>query len=224
MLSVTYDPLLILASVLVAIMAAFTGLRLTNGLAGLAPHERKRAIAQALSVPRHPTGIYYNVGSFEEQLDEYNFLNAETCGTNPGCLPATVDWAGYVDNEATIILRHVLGNDPRPHYVHQNNLAEDGTMYPVIDEVLRRYRSYLKVPFVQLDYSDASATLAQQAAWSRAVADKAVTGVVSATGLTVNSSVSDLVVPVTGTRLGSLYGGARTGWQKLAAGATTLGF
>ena len=47
MLSVTYDPLLVLASVLVAIMAAFTGLRLTNGLSALAAHERKRSIAQA---------------------------------------------------------------------------------------------------------------------------------------------------------------------------------
>jgi NO-binding membrane sensor protein with MHYT domain len=47
MLSVTYDPLLVLASVLVAIMAAFTGLRLTNGLSVVSPHERKRSIAQA---------------------------------------------------------------------------------------------------------------------------------------------------------------------------------
>jgi NO-binding membrane sensor protein with MHYT domain len=47
MLSVAYDPLLVLASVLVAIMAAFTGLRLTNGLAVLSPAERKRSIAEA---------------------------------------------------------------------------------------------------------------------------------------------------------------------------------
>lgn len=47
MLSVVYDPVLVLASVLVAVMAAFTGLRLTNGLRLLQPNERKRAIAQA---------------------------------------------------------------------------------------------------------------------------------------------------------------------------------
>ena len=47
MLSVAYDPLLVLASIMVAIMAAFTGLRLTNGLSALLPHQRKRAIAQA---------------------------------------------------------------------------------------------------------------------------------------------------------------------------------
>jgi NO-binding membrane sensor protein with MHYT domain len=47
MLNVAYDPLLVLSSVLVAIMAAFTGLRLTNGLAALTPSERKRSIAEA---------------------------------------------------------------------------------------------------------------------------------------------------------------------------------
>lgn len=47
MLSVAYDPLLVSASVLVAIMAAFTGLRLTNGVANLSAVERKRSIAEA---------------------------------------------------------------------------------------------------------------------------------------------------------------------------------
>jgi len=47
MLSVAYDPVLVFASVMVAIMAAFTGLKLTNGLSALPPHGRKRAIAQA---------------------------------------------------------------------------------------------------------------------------------------------------------------------------------
>ena len=47
MLTVNYDPILVLASVLIAIMASFTGLRLTTGISGLGLQERRVAIAKA---------------------------------------------------------------------------------------------------------------------------------------------------------------------------------
>ncbi len=47
MLSVAYDPALVLASILVAVMAAFTGLRLASGLSQLDPADRRPRIAQA---------------------------------------------------------------------------------------------------------------------------------------------------------------------------------
>lgn len=47
MLRVAYDPLLVFASVLVAVMAAFTGLRLVSGLEVQELQDRKRSIAQA---------------------------------------------------------------------------------------------------------------------------------------------------------------------------------
>jgi NO-binding membrane sensor protein with MHYT domain len=47
MVSVTYDPMLVVASVLVAIMGAFTGLRLANGLRYLDPASRRPRIAEA---------------------------------------------------------------------------------------------------------------------------------------------------------------------------------
>ncbi|MEM8952267.1 MAG: MHYT domain-containing protein [Pseudomonadota bacterium] len=47
MLTVTYDPILVTASILVAVMASFTGLRLTTGISGLGPQERRWAIAKA---------------------------------------------------------------------------------------------------------------------------------------------------------------------------------
>lgn len=47
MLPVTYDPSLVVASVLVAIMASFTALRLTNGISALDPRRRKPVIAQS---------------------------------------------------------------------------------------------------------------------------------------------------------------------------------
>ena len=47
MLIVSYDPLLVIASVLVAIMAAYTGLRLASGLSQLDAPTRKQEIAKA---------------------------------------------------------------------------------------------------------------------------------------------------------------------------------
>ncbi len=47
MLTVTYDPVLVIASILVAIMASFTGLRLTTGISALGPEARRAAIAKA---------------------------------------------------------------------------------------------------------------------------------------------------------------------------------
>lgn len=47
MISVTYDPILVTASVLVAIMGAFTGLRLASGLRHLEPAARRPRIAKA---------------------------------------------------------------------------------------------------------------------------------------------------------------------------------
>jgi NO-binding membrane sensor protein with MHYT domain len=47
MLVVHYDPLLVIAAILVAVMASFTGLRLASGLSQLAPARRKGQIAMA---------------------------------------------------------------------------------------------------------------------------------------------------------------------------------
>ena len=45
--SAGYDPILIVASVLVAVMAAFTGLRMASGLSQLSPSDRRPRIAKA---------------------------------------------------------------------------------------------------------------------------------------------------------------------------------
>ena len=36
--------------------------------------------------------------------------------------PAT--WAEYLDQRDRVMFRHLTGNDPRPHYFHQTNLAD----------------------------------------------------------------------------------------------------
>ncbi|MGW0899358.1 hypothetical protein ACWD0G_20660, partial [Streptomyces goshikiensis] len=114
----------------------------------------QRAVGAALTVPRYPMNVYYNTGTNAEMADEYNWIYASRadggsglCEDNPAtstCLPAALDVnTGYlnyiVPTEARTALRHVLANDPKPHYVHQSNLAEDRTLYPVLNQVLDTY-------------------------------------------------------------------------------------
>src|SRR5262249_56406275 len=73
---------------------------------------------------------------------------------------------------------HVLGNDPRPHYVHQSNLiltSGNGILYGadhqgVLDVLLARYHAYFNAtaPLVQPSMSQAGTLLRQQSAWATA--------------------------------------------------------
>ena len=185
-------------------------------------------LGSAASVPRWPTGVYYNVGTYAEELDEYNFLNYTVCGdghgNGPGCLPAPVTtYDQFVNNEAGMIIRHILDNDPRPHFVHQSNLAEDGTLYPVADEVLKRYNAYLNTPLVQPTEAQQGLLIQQQNAWNAALAAGKVTGTITAGKLTVTSALPGLMVPVTGVGAGTLYGGTKSGWFKTGNGVLNLG-
>jgi len=180
----------------------------------------QRAIGSALTVPRHPSNIYYNVGTFAEQLDEYNWIYTapplggcvNTAVTTCRLQPAT--WSEYVDSEASIMLQHLITNDPRPHYMHQANLAEDGTFYPVVNEVLSRYRSYFTPALVNPTMTDTGTELQRQAAWAAAMS----AGTVSAYRLgpnvvVTNTGASPVQVPVTGAGNGlTSYGGVKSRW------------
>ncbi len=180
-------------------------------------------LGPALSVPRHPTNVYYNVATREEQLDEFNALHhappeagqaSTPTSTNPS---APVTWDEYVDIEARTIFGHVLNNDPRPHYFHQGNLAEDGIFYSVVDEVVRRYRSYLRPPFVSLTTAGAGAALSREQKWSAALC----AGQVEAhllDGKVYVQTTATVEVPITGTSVGTAYGGEMSGWTVVTPG------
>ncbi len=199
---------------------------------------QQSVLGSAQTVPRHPTNIYYNTATREEQLDEYNYLYFENCVNTAvtTCLTAPVTWDQYVEREAGIILGHMLANDVRPHYVHQGNIAEDGVLYDVLNKVLGDYRRYVKSPVVQPTLSGAGAGLARQAAWSSVVNGRMGSATVSGTMITVTPTV-DVEVPVTaglGAKVlsrnwrgkvvwkdfGEVYGGARSGWTRVKAGTT----
>ncbi|MFD3682511.1 hypothetical protein [Streptomyces sp. NPDC058613] len=212
----------------------------------------QRAVGAALTVPRHPMNVYYNTGTNAEMADEYNWIytsrahgGSGICEDNPAtstCLPAPVDAVtGYLDHivpqEARTALRHVLTNDPRPHYVHQSNLAEDRTLYPVLNQVLDTYRTLYAptAPIVNQSMKDTGVELSRRAAWDKALANNQLTAYRIGTAVTVKTP-SGVVAPVTaptGTKkqmllgtadFGTAYAGTRSTWTspELLQGAVTL--
>jgi hypothetical protein len=164
------------------------------------------AIGGATTVPRYPTNVYYNVGTQAEQLDEYNYVylppsaggRCVASATNT-CRTTAAAWPDFVNSEA------------RPSYAHQSNLAEDGVLYPVLDEVLRRYRLYFKPDAVQLPLAQIGRTLQRQSAWSSALAAGQVGGYLQGGAVHV-STPTTMQVPITGAPDGELYGGDRSSW------------
>ncbi|MEV4938731.1 hypothetical protein [Streptomyces zaomyceticus] len=205
------------------------------------PQQRSIGTASgaAKTVPRHPMNVYYNVGTAAEMADEYNWVytsradgGSGICESNPAstCLPAPLPTAtGYADHivpqEARIALSHVLGNDPRPHYVHQSNLAEERLLYPVLDRILADYRGTFapSAPLVNPAQRDVGTELTRRAAWDQAVAAGKVTAYRIGTAVTIKAPAG-VVAPITapeGTRkrlllgttaFGTAYAGTRSAW------------
>ncbi|MFC9264355.1 hypothetical protein ACFT25_31590 [Streptomyces hydrogenans] len=212
---------------------------------------RQRAVGAAKTVPRHPMNVYYNVGTAAEMADEYNWIytsradgGSGACEDNPAstCLPAPLDTAtGYaayiVPQEARTALGHVIANDPRPHYVHQSNLAEERLLYPVLDKVLGDYRTLFaaNTPIVNPRQKDVGTELTRRDAWDAALAAGKVTAYRIGNTVTVKAP-SGVQVPVTapeGTRkqlllgttaFGTAYAGSRSAWTapELLQTAVTL--
>jgi hypothetical protein len=192
------------------------------------------------AVPRYPSNVYYNVANRADQLDEYNWIY--TAPPTGGCVPipdvttcnaAPVDWAYYLSSETRIMFGHLMGNDPRPHYFHQTNIAQadptkastdttvGGTLYAVIDTLLARYDQIFdrgSSPLLQLSQQQVADTLLQQDRWAAnrsAVSAWLLDGVLHV----ANGGASAVEVPLTGTTVGTLYGGQRSGWTTVAPGS-----
>ncbi|QMV12293.1 hypothetical protein GJU35_13225 [Streptomyces lincolnensis] len=199
----------------------------------------QRAVGSALTVPRHPMNVYYNTGTEAEMADEYNWIytsaadgGSGACENNPTstCLADPLDPAtGYdeyiVPQEARTALGHVIGNDPRPHYAHQSNLAEDRTLYPVMDKVLTDYAALFadNTPVENPAQAAIGTEFQRRAAWQSALDDGRVTAYRVGTTVTVTAP-SGTRIPVTApegttkqlllgtTAFGTPYAGHRSAW------------
>lgn len=201
-----------------------------------------RSVGTALTVPRHPTALYYNTSTAAAAVDEYNWLYTSRvdggggyCDDNPAtatCIapldPAT-GFAGYiVPTDAAYDLGFVLSNDPRPFYAHTSNLTGDRLLYPLLDTMLFGYRAThaTNAPVVNLTLTQAATALQRQATWASdrdvvtAYTDGNLVTIVNPTGhpvpvtLPTNSSVA-------GAQLQS-YGGELSAWLTGSTLAATL--
>ncbi|MEA2268168.1 MAG: hypothetical protein QOC64_778 [Solirubrobacteraceae bacterium] len=181
------------------------------------------AIGPATTVPRYPSNVYYNVATRAEQLDEYNHvylppsLGGKCVNTSTNtCRTAPATWSEYVSSEADIMFRHLMGNDPRPHFAHQSNLVsevagEPGVLYDVVDAMLARYRAAFKPELVQLTQKQIGEEIDRQAKWRQDLAAGRVTAYLQDGEVHVTTTAT-MQVPITGTPAGALYGGERSGW------------
>ncbi|MER7840809.1 hypothetical protein ABTY98_34155 [Streptomyces sp. NPDC096040] len=207
---------------------------------------QQRQVGAALTVPRYPMNVYYNAGKASEEVDEYNWLytsraqgGSGICEDNPAtttCLSAPLDTStGYkgqiVPLETRIALGHVLSNDPRPHYIHQSNLAEDRIAYPVLDGVLDGYQALFadNTPVVNLRLKDIGTELKRRADWQAALQAGQVTAyrvgdavtVEAPAGLEVTATLPTGTT-VAGAAFGSAYAGAVSGWTPSAGTPLSL--
>ncbi|MGN6190110.1 MAG: hypothetical protein ACTHOE_14540 [Conexibacter sp.] len=190
---------------------------------------------RARAVPRYPTNVYYNVATRAQLLDEYNYLylppelggvcvNTEVTT----CRSSAATWEAFVELESQLIFSHMMGNDPRPHYFHQTNLAqsrsrEGAVLYPVIDATVALYERYFSTtsaPIQQLTHSQIGDLLGRQSRWASANAATVVGYIEREEVVVRNGEASAIEVPLTGTEVGSAYAGGRSGWDSAPAGTT----
>lgn len=193
------------------------------------------------AVPRYPSNVYYNVANRADQLDEYRWIY-----TSPplgGCVPipnvttcstTEATWQQYLDSETRIMFGHLMGNDPRPHYFHQTNIAQSdltkpatdttvgGTLYAVIDTLLARYElmfNRASTPLLQLTQRQVAGTLVQQDTWRANRSAPTLSAYLLDGRVHIrNGGTAAVEVPVTGTNAGGIYGGQHSGWISVAPG------
>ncbi|MER6690512.1 hypothetical protein [Streptomyces minutiscleroticus] len=206
----------------------------------------QRQVGPATTVSRYPMNVFYNAGRAAEQVDEYNWIytgraqgGSGICEDNPAtttCLDEPLDpatgYAGHiVPLETRIALGHVLANDPKPHFIHQSNLAEDRIAYPVLDGVLDGYDALFTddTPVVNLRMKDIGTEMRRRAAWAAALDAGQVTAhrvggtvTVEAPDGTAVTATAPAGTTSGGTAFGEAYAGGRSGWTPADGGSLTL--
>jgi hypothetical protein len=223
----------------------YTGITVTGSDASRDFNQRHvQGSTYTRTVPRYPLSVFFNTGTKAELIDEYNWIftsaadgGSGICSANPAtmtCLPPISSTTGFEDwilpFDTAQSLRHIMGNDPRPHYAHQSNLAEDRLLLSLTDSVLSTYRSRFasNTPLVTLRQTQASDVLAMQTAW--ATSANQVEAYTVGKDLYVVMNGYQGKVPITaptGTRvdssIGPLFGEAYAGEQSAWATAPLLG-
>ncbi len=206
----------------------------------------QRQVGTATTISRYPMNVFYNAGREAEQVDEYNWIytgraqgGSGICEDNPTtstCLAAPLDLAtGYTEHivplETRIALGHVLSNDPKPHFIHQSNLAEDRIAYPVLDGVLGEYDDLFTAdtPVVNLRMKDIGVEMQRRATWRAALDAGQVTAYRIGDSVTVQAPGGVAIAATMpagtqhgGTGFGAPYAGKVSGWASAQGRPYTL--
>jgi hypothetical protein len=205
-------------------------------------HDPRVIGRNTLTVPRYPMNIYYNTGKKTEAADEYNWLYTAAsaggggiCENNPSssCIPPLDTATGFdsyiVPQEARATLLHAVANDPRPHYAHQSNLAEDRILYPVLDKAIADYRNIFasSAALVNPTLTQAGDELKNRTAWKSGRASTTAyveAGRVYLRGTALLSSTNVPFTAPAGSTGGGLssYAGKQTGWTAVSAVGTQI--
>jgi len=190
---------------------------------------------RARAVPRYPTNVYYNVATRRQLLDEYNYLylppeRGGVCVLTlvTTCFTEAATWEVFVERESQLMFTHMMGNDPRPHYFHQTNLAqsrsaEGAVLYPVVDATVALYERYFSTtsaPIQQLTHTQIGDLLGRQSTWAGANGATVIGYIEREDVVVTNGERSAIEVPLTGTEIGSSYAGGRSGWSSAAEGTS----
>lgn len=192
----------------------------------------QRTVGSAVTIPRHPVAVYYNVSTKAEEISEYNWFYAPaSAGGNCTATPTTTCMTSAIDpvtgfdtyilpTDTAWDMHYILSNDPRPFYAHVSNLTgPDYLGLALMSSILNSYRTSFAVdaPLVNLTQTQAADVLGKQQAWTGAQSQ--VTAYVQGNQVTVTNPTS-AAVPVTvpagttvnGAAFGSSYGGELSGW------------
>lgn len=118
---------------------------------------------------------------------------------------------------------HILRNDPRPHFVHQSNLAEERIILPVLDAILDSYHGMYSeaAPLVVPRQSEAGVLMRDMTNWTEAGVgpDARVTAYRQGKEVTVEVDGAPVEVPLTIADIdvdagewGEPWGGTRSAW------------
>jgi hypothetical protein len=198
-----------------------------------------RLVGAAVTVPRHPIDLDFDTATVTETIDQYNWVHTSRadggdgeCEADGGCQKPAAPGTGFADHivpvEAHKVLGHMLTNDPRPHYVHQPQLSEDRTLYPLLDRVIGDYRSWFGEarPLITPTMTQAGQELGRQQRWAQTVAAGRVQAWIEDGTVVVRAADGATEVPLTlgpggrgpdGTPFGVPYGTGRSAWAPVGA-------
>jgi hypothetical protein len=168
-------------------------------------------------VPRHPTSIFYDTATREDEVDEYNTLYRDYWGRD-------LSYEEVIQTDTSFGLHYLLTGDINPLMFHQTNLnsevVDDGTTHSLFGDWIEAsamgFAALVKFPIMTLAERDIAAAMQARDAFNACGATATDVEVGVAHRLELRSS-GTCVVPITGVS-------ARTGTVEIYAGVPTTEF